>query len=193
MAILVDQARWPWRGRLWCHLVSDRSFDELHEFAAPLGCRRLGFQGDHYDIDTETREVAIAAGALEVDSRVLVRRIREAGLRRRPSDKRSWNLVERVEGPVSVMRRLEADHRLDGDGVEACRSRLEDVIGALHLRRDEGVGELGPVDAFLIHATGEPLRLADAPSRGRHVRSSDGADGRLWSIELTSRPLADAE
>ena len=23
MAILVDDARWPWRGRLWAHLVSD--------------------------------------------------------------------------------------------------------------------------------------------------------------------------
>ncbi|HVX53052.1 DUF4031 domain-containing protein, partial [Nocardioides sp.] len=34
MALLVDDATWPGRGRLWCHLVSDSSFEELHAFAA---------------------------------------------------------------------------------------------------------------------------------------------------------------
>src|ERR1700738_3350135 len=49
VAILVDAAVWPWRGRRWAHLVSDDSYDELHGFARQLGIPRRAFQGDHYD------------------------------------------------------------------------------------------------------------------------------------------------
>lgn len=83
--ILVDPAVWPWRGHKWAHLVSDTSYDELHEFAARLGIPRRVFQGDHYDIPAYLREEAIALGAEPVDSRVLVRRLRAAGLRKRKS------------------------------------------------------------------------------------------------------------
>lgn len=82
MTVLVDEARWEWRGSRWAHLVSDESYDELHELARLLGKRRLGFQGDHYDIDTIDRERAIAIGAVAVDSRQLVRRLVASGLRR---------------------------------------------------------------------------------------------------------------
>lgn len=82
MTILVDQAVWPWRGRRWAHLVSDRDYDELHAFAEQLGIPRRAFQGDHYDVPADYREQAIALGAEAVDARVLVRRLREAGLRR---------------------------------------------------------------------------------------------------------------
>lgn len=81
MTILVDQAVWPWRGRRWAHLVSDESYDELHAFAARLGIPRRGFQGDHYDVPAEYRLKAIELGAEAVDARVLVRRLRAAGLR----------------------------------------------------------------------------------------------------------------
>lgn len=40
MAVLVDSAIWPWRGRLWAHLVSDESHEELHAFAERLGIPR---------------------------------------------------------------------------------------------------------------------------------------------------------
>lgn len=50
MTILVDPAMWPWRGRLWAHLVSDSSHEELHAFAARLDIPRQVFQGDHYDV-----------------------------------------------------------------------------------------------------------------------------------------------
>src|SRR6476646_4654956 len=60
MAILVDQAVWPWRGRRWAHLVSDESYDELHAFAARLGLPRHIFQGDHYDVPADVRDDAIA-------------------------------------------------------------------------------------------------------------------------------------
>lgn len=83
MAILVDTAIWPYRGRRWAHLVSDRSIDELHAFAAELGLRREWFQGDHYDVPTEVRDQAVGLGAQEVTAAELVRRLRASGLRRR--------------------------------------------------------------------------------------------------------------
>jgi hypothetical protein len=83
VTILVDPAVWPWRGRRWAHLVSDNSFDELHLFAQRLGIPRRAFQGDHYDIPADLREHALALGAIAVDSRELVRRLRSSGLRRR--------------------------------------------------------------------------------------------------------------
>lgn len=83
MVILVDDATWPWRGRLWAHLVSDTAFAELHAFAAALGIPPRGFQGDHYDVPTEVRERALALGAEAVSSRELVRRLTVSGLRRR--------------------------------------------------------------------------------------------------------------
>ncbi|MDZ4045254.1 MAG: DUF4031 domain-containing protein, partial [Rhodoglobus sp.] len=33
MTVLVDSPLWPAHGRLWAHLVSDESLDELHDFA----------------------------------------------------------------------------------------------------------------------------------------------------------------
>ena len=83
MTVLVDAAVWTWHGRKWAHLVSDTSYDELHEFAARLGIPRRAFQGDHYDVPSEYRDQAIDLGAEPVDSRVLVRRLRAAGLRKR--------------------------------------------------------------------------------------------------------------
>jgi hypothetical protein len=81
VAILVDGAVWPFRGRLWAHLVSDESYAELHEFAARLDVPRRVFQGDHYDVPAEVRDLAVELGALEVSAAELVRRLRAAGLR----------------------------------------------------------------------------------------------------------------
>lgn len=86
--ILVDPPNWPAHGRLWSHLVSDESLDELHEFAAALGVPRRGFDGDHYDIPAELYEKAIGAGAQPVRSREIVRRLDAAGLRRRKPHRR---------------------------------------------------------------------------------------------------------
>ncbi|MBA3618370.1 MAG: DUF4031 domain-containing protein [Actinomycetota bacterium] len=83
MTILVDPAMWPWRGRLWAHLVSDSSHEELHAFAARLDIPRQVFQGDHYDVPAVLRERALALGALPVPARELVARLSAAGLRRR--------------------------------------------------------------------------------------------------------------
>jgi hypothetical protein len=91
VAVLVDRAIWPHRGRRWAHLVSDRDLDELHAFADQLGLRRAWFQGDHYDVPAEVREQAIALGAEPVSAEELVRRLRAAGLRQR-------SRVERLPG-----------------------------------------------------------------------------------------------
>lgn len=83
MTVLVDEAIWPFRDRLWCHLVSDTSYDELHALAAELGIPRRAFQGDHYDLPADLRGAAIARGAVPVSGRELITRLRDSGLRRR--------------------------------------------------------------------------------------------------------------
>ncbi|HEX6935696.1 MAG TPA: DUF4031 domain-containing protein [Actinomycetes bacterium] len=83
MAVLIDHPIWPFRGRLWCHMVSDTSYDELHEVAQAMGIPRPGFQGDHYDVPAEMRDAAIALGAQPVTGRELITRLRDSGLRRR--------------------------------------------------------------------------------------------------------------
>jgi hypothetical protein len=88
VAVLIDDPLWWWRGRRWCHMVSDTSLDELHEFAAGHGIPRRSFQGDHYDIPEEYRQDMVDAGAKEVGSRELLRRLRAAGLRLTPEQRR---------------------------------------------------------------------------------------------------------
>ena len=85
----MDEARWWHRGRRWCHLVSDESLDELHDFAAAAGIPRRGFQGDHYDIPEDFRDELIALGANVVESRVLLHGLRAAGLRLTPAQRRA--------------------------------------------------------------------------------------------------------
>jgi hypothetical protein len=95
--ILVDPSHWWFRDKRWCHLVSDSNLDELHLFAAELGVPRKGFQGDHYDIPDEYRTRAIAMGATAVPSRELLQRLKAAGLRFTPSQRRAWGSTLRPD------------------------------------------------------------------------------------------------
>jgi hypothetical protein len=88
VTILIDEARWWHRGMRWCHLVSDATLDELHDFAQTNGIPRRGFQGDHYDVPEEYRPALIEAGAVEVESRELLRRLKAGGLRLSPAERR---------------------------------------------------------------------------------------------------------
>ncbi|MDZ5621315.1 DUF4031 domain-containing protein [Nocardioides sp. HM23] len=81
--ILIDPPNAPGHGRLWSHLASDASFDELHDFARRAGIPARGFDRDHYDVPAERYDDVVALGAHPVTSRELVRRLRAAGLRRR--------------------------------------------------------------------------------------------------------------
>lgn len=82
MAILIDPAKWWRHERWWGHMISDESYDELHDFAALLGVPPRGFERDHYDIPESLHEAAIEAGATLVTSRELVERLTASGLRR---------------------------------------------------------------------------------------------------------------
>ncbi|MGW0330441.1 DUF4031 domain-containing protein [Streptomyces sp. NPDC003011] len=82
MTLYIDPPTWPGHGRMWSHLVSDASFDELHAFADGLGVPRRAFERDHYDIPSHRYADVVAAGAVPVGSKELVRRLTEAGLRR---------------------------------------------------------------------------------------------------------------
>jgi hypothetical protein len=88
MAVLIDPPDVASRGRLWSHLVSDTSFEELHAFAAAVGIPPRGFDDDHYDVPGERYEAMLAAGATAVRSRDLVAALRKAGLRRGPRYRR---------------------------------------------------------------------------------------------------------
>ncbi len=81
--ILIDPPLAEGRGRLWSHLASDVSYDELHVFARAAGVPERGFDRDHYDVPSEWYEEMIALGAVPVSSRELVSRLVASGLRRR--------------------------------------------------------------------------------------------------------------
>lgn len=83
--ILVDPIRqYPTNLRTFragsCHMVSDTSEAELHEFAARIGLSRSWAQlrpkasAAHYDLTASRRAAAVKAGAVEVSSRELVLR-----------------------------------------------------------------------------------------------------------------------
>ena len=82
MTVYIDPPDWPGHGRMWSHLISDVSFDELHAFADGLGVPRRAFERDHYDIPSHRYADVVAAGAREVSSREGVRLLTESGLRR---------------------------------------------------------------------------------------------------------------
>jgi hypothetical protein len=60
------------RNILSCHMVTDGSIEELHQFAAKIGLKRSWFQGmpkhrhEHYDLTPHKRAKAIAAGAQSI-------------------------------------------------------------------------------------------------------------------------------
>jgi len=80
--ILIDPPNAPGHGRLWSHLASDTSYDELHVFARAVGIPERGFDRDHYDVPSDRYDDVVVAGAVPVTSRELIVRLRAAGLRR---------------------------------------------------------------------------------------------------------------
>jgi hypothetical protein len=81
--ILIDPPVWPGWDRVWSHLVSDESLEELHAFARAAGIPARAFDRDHYDVPSDKYDELIAAGATPVASRDLVRRLIASGLRHR--------------------------------------------------------------------------------------------------------------
>ncbi len=81
MTVLIDQPVWPAHNRLWSHLVSDTSLQELHEFASRANLPARSFDQDHYDVPEDRYVELVAAGAEPVSNRDLVRRLQASGLR----------------------------------------------------------------------------------------------------------------
>ena len=86
--LLIDPPNAAGHGRMWSHLASDESFEELHRFAEQIGIPARGFDRDHYDIPAERYAAVVEAGAVPVSSREIVARLTAAGLRRRKSPAR---------------------------------------------------------------------------------------------------------
>ena len=68
-------------------MISDTSVAELKEFASELGLPDRGFQGDHFDVPDHMREIAIAAGAIEVSSREILKALYRSGIRKPPNQR----------------------------------------------------------------------------------------------------------
>ena len=81
MAVYLDPPLWPAHGTHFSHLVSDTSLEELHAFAAAAGIPERAFDGDHYDVAEARYDALVAAGAIPVEGRVLVRKLIASGLR----------------------------------------------------------------------------------------------------------------
>lgn len=103
MTLYIDRPAWEWRGRLWSHLISDTSIEELHEFAREIHLRYLSFGIDHYDVPDVMLQAALAAGAELADSRELVQHLRHAGLRvRRGKEARTWRRIAHSDAPLGA-------------------------------------------------------------------------------------------
>jgi predicted metal-dependent HD superfamily phosphohydrolase len=81
MAIYLDPPLWPAHGTHFSHLISDTSLAELHAFAAAAGIPDRAFDGDHYDVAERRFDDLVAAGAIPVEARILVRKLIASGLR----------------------------------------------------------------------------------------------------------------
>lgn len=81
MAVYLDPPLWPARGTHFSHLISDSSLEELHAFARAAGIPERAFDGDHYDVAEARLGALVAAGAIPVEGRALVRKLIESGLR----------------------------------------------------------------------------------------------------------------
>jgi uncharacterized protein DUF4031 len=78
---------WPAHDRMWAHLVSDASLQELHAFAARAGLPRRSFDLDHYDVPEERIPALTSLGAQQVSPHELTRRLIASGLRVKARDR----------------------------------------------------------------------------------------------------------
>lgn len=80
MAVYVDKlVDYGWRHGPSCHLIAD-SVEELIRFAVSIGLRPEWYQpksSPHFDLTAEGRAAAIANGAIELNNRELVAKLRE--------------------------------------------------------------------------------------------------------------------
>ena len=166
VTVLVDAAIWPWKGRRWAHLISNHSLEELHRFATSIGKLRVSFQGDHYDVHEDDRAAALVAGAHAVASRDIVKALRAAGLRQRPSDP-TIDWARHFTASVDTLDDLHS--ALDG---------LTQLPGGVHLMSQAkllisqtGLVD-GPVDIFTLRGSAD-LAVAISARHDHWLRAPD--------------------
>ena len=88
VAVYVDKlVDYGWRHGPSCHLIAD-SVEELIEFALSMGLRREWYQpksSPHFDLTADGRALAVEKGAIELDNRALVAKLRELRAKRKAS------------------------------------------------------------------------------------------------------------
>ncbi|MGO2111461.1 MAG: DUF4031 domain-containing protein [Pseudoclavibacter sp.] len=183
MTILIDPPAWPAHGTVWSHMVSDTSYDELHEFARALGISRRAFDLDHYDVIAESYDAAVAAGAEAVPSRELVARLAASGLRvtpvDRPTEYASRRLAWLRDDWATLGRRVAGAG--EGSGTSSGEGGSSGFSGS-----GTGSGVISTVDAAAWAAVGESLlgRWTEP-----HRRYHD--DVHLYDVLLALDQLAD--
>lgn len=180
MSLLIDTPRWPWRGRLWAHLISDESLDELHQGARQLGLRYMLFGLDHYDVP-DNRFADACEIAEHVDSRVVIRRLRASGLRTHGGKSlKVWESIPAIGDEL---------------GTSAVHSWIDDALRTLQPQLYETVGRPGEVVVVMGSSGPMPAAKVDdlraAPDGHADVVVTDR--GQRWSVELvlSTRRLAD--
>lgn len=77
--IYVDEAIFPFKRQLWCHMFS-HDLDALHNMAQRLGLKREYFQDKqhfpHYDLSPAKRALAVKFGAKEVSCEKMISIVR---------------------------------------------------------------------------------------------------------------------
>jgi hypothetical protein len=80
MAVYVDRlCNYGWRHGPSCHLIAD-SIEELVEFAVSMGLRPEWYQpksSPHFDLTAGGRAAAVMMGAIELDNRAFVTKLRQ--------------------------------------------------------------------------------------------------------------------
>ena len=79
MSVYVDDMRAPYGRMIMCHMIAD-TVDELLRMADFIGVRRKWLQTKgritHFDVCRAKKRLAIEAGAIELDRREYVRKMR---------------------------------------------------------------------------------------------------------------------
>lgn len=199
MTVLIDPPRWPAHGRLWSHLASDTSLDELHRFARRAGIPARGFEGDHYDVPAEMHDRMVDLGAVPVPGRDLLAALVAAGLRlpkRRGEKVLLSSVVEAaVTGDRGTRTRSHVDVVLSRLGPPTGVSRggwvvVTDPAGRVLLvrREDDGRWDLpgGTVAATASSAPSDAVAAVVRERSGLHVPS--GAARSLGYLRTRSEP-----
>src|SRR4051812_35315514 len=178
MIVWIDQPIWPAHGRLFAHLVSDASYDELHELARAARLHPRSFDGDHYDVPQARWQDVVDAGARPTSGTDLVRRLNAPGLRlgKRKRDRGGRRIldVSFPNGPGDADL-VASDEPFDSARVLAAmvfvRDRRGDFVVVHSIRRGEWgspggwrEGEETPVENAVretVEETGLRLRHSD--------------------------------